>query len=171
MKFCTLCYSAVAKGISHYCSSRKKCDNMNSLMTKCSPHAQDSEKFCASVITNKLNRKSSGEIELMSSRKCMTLNVNPSANTVLNATNMASIQTDMNLSHRQTLKFAQHVRGATGRRSSIEPCLKQKLRTIDHLLDEHFCVIELDFTSGKASNNDLRRPVILCRDLENFLNS
>jgi len=174
IKLCSKCFTTLARGMPHHCSTGQKYSNVNSLMSKNSP--EDPEKFCASVISSKLNHRSSGNIDLQSAKKCITLSVNcKESNEVLNAKNVIDIQRDMNLSHRNTLRITQHVRTATGSRSSVEPYIKQKLQLQDHHLDDHFYVEDIDFIPSESrvglssANNSIQRPVVLCRDIDQFI--
>lgn len=163
LKICTHCFCQIGRGKPHVCSKTKKFTNLTGLIA--SQSSDDPEKFCASTIAAKLHSKS-GNIDL---HKVKSGSVSISLNSPqhqLTSETMRDIQRDMNLSGRQTSHLAKTIR-QSNRRSSVEPYMREYLRDSDHILDDHFHSIYLDFIDSR--NARIQRPVILCKNVQIFI--
>ena len=163
LKLCARCFCQIGRGKPHVCSKNKKFTNLRGLIASQSP--EDPEKFCASTIASKIHSKS-GNCDLQTLKSVsVSISLNSPQHQLTSKT-MRDIQRDMNLSGRQTSHLAKTIR-QSNRRSSVEPYMREYLRDNDHILDDHFYSICLDFIDSR--NDRIQRPTILCKNVQIFI--
>jgi len=168
LKVCAKCFCQIGKGLPHACSKARRFGHLTDLISTQSP--DDPEKFSASTLSSKVSYKKRSEVEIPTMRPSATavsFSINsPTSTRRLSTENISNIQSNLNLSGRETYKLTREVRKSSGR-TSVEYRVREKLRIKDHILDQYFECIEMDCYNSKSERVNL--PVVICTDIQNLI--
>lgn len=175
IKVCNCCFTELHPGRKHHCNHTSKFNNLTNIISS-TPSFKMSEKIAASVIRKKAS-SNSATVELASPGgghplKLTLPSPKDSSLKQFKHDNIATIQKELNLSNRATLKLGQNMRTSTNKRNIIQPHLKSHLHSLDHRLDDFFEVKEIDFIK-KDNNTIVHTPrwTVICTDVRGFITS
>ena len=182
IKRCSSCLSEVGRGLPHDCTKSTRLQNLQ-VMASSGGTPTAKEKLTAALLRDISSQPSgdsteTGVLRLASSRgksvsliTLPTLKKPPCAKVLFSSENMATIQTNMNLSNKQTLELASHFRTASSSRTVVEPHLKATLLERNHRLDHLFSVEDARFVMKEDKNGVswVNKPLVYCNDLQQLV--
>ncbi len=159
-----MCLSEVAKGKKHDCTKSTKIVNIKEII---STNDNTEENIAAYILKKKCNEEENTALKLSQSGsgKKLRVQISPKEkeNVQITIDDMHKIKTDFNISAIKTKRLARHLRVSSRNRKCLEPYLRERLNEVSHTFDSVFSVRDIDFNGNKS-------PVILCNDLEQFIN-
>ena len=168
LKLCSLCLSDIGRGKPHNCSRSGALTNVKQLLNS----AEKNKKLPEQVVHSYIQESHDDDFLLTSPKGGRPLKLSRGITDDFNARvscqNITNIQSEMNLSNRQSLKLRHELRRAS---TKIEPNLEAHLYATDHCFDDYFtlkmidfCVMEQDVVKGVELT-----PAVVCKDVRQLI--
>lgn len=173
---CSDCFSEIARGKPHKCSTSTRVENMKALLAKSSPQVQN--QIISSALKTKITTYDQRTVYLNQQHgHPLKIVINPQKSTtesikkpVITTTVLKKIQTKYGLSQNVTTGIASDLRVATKNRKFIEPNLKQNLSISIHLVDSFFATKDYEFKKTKGKEiSEFKQTAVYCKDLNDLI--